>query len=447
MSSIAASAIRRRLRPQRSTRTRAARIYEKAVVAAILLGVAAGAAHPLWTAGVLSPGAPGHLFVFAVLLGILAVSVRTLQTAGPLAASAAFRFWLLATPVRRRDLLRPRFVALLAAVSIVIGLVAVPIAHVAATGALLTTAFVGTGTIVAAAAVWAQASELADRGLRAVGHVFGAGSTVAFGSLATGIGRAGLNSVVGVSSATALPILLSVVLIGLVCVVFAYRALDRIDLAARGRGQILWTAARAAANFLDVQLLTEFLAEQRARNIGYARPIGLGPRLRRSRWRLEWTRVRRRPGLLVRIGFAALVWWGCVPVLSGSALIALAVVLGYCVVLPMAATLRQLWARPTLRAMYAPHDRALVFASVGVCALTAIVWTAITLPGLPVFAMFVMPIGLTVATYRTVTRPPLDYSMPAVGTPIGDIPIDLIRQLARGPLLLIGLIVGLVMAT
>jgi hypothetical protein len=162
--------------------------------------------------------------------------------------------------------------------------------------------------------------------------------------------------------------------------------------------------------------------------------------LSRSRWRLEWIRLRRRPDLLLRLGIATLVWWACVPVLTGSALTALAVVLGYCVVLPMAATLRQLWARPTLRAQFAPFT----FASVGVCFLAAVAWTAITLPGLPLLAIVVMPIGLTVVTYRTVTRRPLDYSMPPVGTPIGDVPVDLIRQLVRGPLLLVGLIIGLI---
>lgn len=443
MTAIAAGSIRHRLRRrQRSI----AGIYERTVIATILLGVAAGAVHPLWTAmsGALTPGAPAHLFVFAVLFGILAISVRLLRAAGPLAASAAFRFWVLSTPVRRRDLLQPRAIGVVAAASVAIGLLTVPIAHVAATGAVLTAAFVGTGTAVAAAAVWAQASDLADRGLYAIGHAFGAGSTLAFGSLATGIGRTGLNSILGVSATTAIPVLLFVVVLGMICIAFAYRALDRVDVGALGRGQGLWTAARAAAGFLDVLLLIEFLAERRARNVGRVRPVTLGPRLRRSRWRLELTRLRRRPAPVVRIGLAALVWWGSVPVLPGPASIALAVILGYCVVLPMAATLRQLWTRPNLRAMFAPHDRGLVLASVGMCALTAIGWTMLTLPGLPVLAIVAMPIGLTAATYRTVTRPPLDYSMPAVGTPIGDVPVDLIRQLVRGPLLLVGLILVLV---
>jgi hypothetical protein len=425
-------------------------VYEKAIVATILLGVAIGAVHPLWTAmagpGLLASHAPAQLFVFAALLGTLAVSLRLLRAAGPIAASAAFRFWLLATPVRRRDLLRPRAIALVAAVSVAIGLVAVPIAHLAATGALLTASFVAAGTIVATAAVWAQASELADRGLHAAGHLLGAGSTVAFGSLATGVGRSSLNSMLCVSAATALPVLLSVVAAGTVCAVLAYRALDRIDLVALGRGESVWTAARAAASFLDVSLLNELLAERRARNTAAARPVPVGRWLRRSRWRLEWARLRRRPGLLVRIGIAALVWWGCVPVLSGPGLIGLAVILGYCCVLSMAATLRQLWARPTLRTQFAPYDRRLAVASVGVCALTALAWTAVTLPVLPVLAVVAMPVGLTAATYRTVTRPPLDYSMPVAGTPIGDIPVDLIRQLLRGLLLAAALIVGLVMA-
>jgi len=39
-----------------------------------------------------------------------------------------------------------------------------------------------------------------------------------------------------------------------------------------------------------------------------------------------------------------------------------------------------------------------------------------------------------------VTRPPLDYSGPLVPTPFGDYPLDLWRQILRGPLLLAVLI-------
>jgi hypothetical protein len=41
---------------------------------------------------------------------------------------------------------------------------------------------------------------------------------------------------------------------------------------------------------------------------------------------------------------------------------------------------------------------------------------------------------------RTVTRPPLDYSGPLVPAPFGDYPLDLWRQIFRGPLLLVVLI-------
>jgi hypothetical protein len=49
---------------------------------------------------------------------------------------------------------------------------------------------------------------------------------------------------------------------------------------------------------------------------------------------------------------------------------------------------------------------------------------------------FIITIGIAAAACRAVTRPPLDYSKPPVPTPFGDLPIDLWRQLFRGPLLL-----------
>jgi hypothetical protein len=45
-------------------------------------------------------------------------------------------------------------------------------------------------------------------------------------------------------------------------------------------------------------------------------------------------------------------------------------------------------------------------------------------------------LGITAAVYRTATRPPLDYLLPPMWTPFGDVPLDRWRQLLRGLLLL-----------
>ena len=128
--------------------------------------------------------------------------------------------------------------------------------------------------------------------------------------------------------------------------------------------------------------------------------------------------------------------------LHGPALAALAVVTGYCLVLPIAASLRQLAANPGLRAQFAPRDRWLTFASAGACLVASAIWTAIVAPGLGggIALAAVITGGITAAVCRTVTRPPLDYTGPLVPTPFGDYPLDLWRQQARGVLLLAVLI-------
>ena len=124
--------------------------------------------------------------------------------------------------------------------------------------------------------------------------------------------------------------------------------------------------------------------------------------------------------------------------LHGPALAAVALITGYCLVLPVAWTLRQLAANPGLRAQFAPRDRWLSFASLAACLLASATWTAIVAPGLGggIALAALIAAGLTAAAYRTVTRPPLDYSGPLVPTPFGDYPLDLWRQIFRGTLLL-----------
>jgi hypothetical protein len=200
---------------------------------------------------------------------------------------------------------------------------------------------------------------------------------------------------------------------------------------------------------MDVFMLADFLAEQRARATGRVRSARIGSSFAAALPRSEWVRLRRRPYLAVRFAAAAIVWWGCRPVLPGPALAALALIAGFFLVLPMAGTLKQLASGPGLRSQFAGHDRWLGRASAAVCMLGVAVWAAIIIPGLAGSHRTVLAIlitaGITAAVCRGVTRPPLDYSKPPVPTPFGDLPLDLWRQLLRGPLLLATLILVVVL--
>ena len=430
-------------RPRRTKRGLLMDIAPWAVPAAVGVALAIGAVRPLGRllteAGWAVTGAPGRLFAVAALLLLLGGLAQLLRSAGPVTASSAFWFWLLSAPVRRRDLLRRRYLVLLAVTAVLVCVLAslvaytgsVPVLPVVAAAALAAFALAG-------GAVCGQAWELADHVGQTVGQAMRAAGVLAFGSLATGVGRASLNSVLHAPPDAAVIVLAALAVAAAASCLLGYQALDRIDVSVLRRGQGLWTAGHAAAASMDVFMLAEFVADQRARQAGRVRPARMGAPFAGALARSEWARLRRRPYLAVRAVAAAVAWWGCRPVLHGPALAAVAVIVGYCLVLPVAGTLRQLTANPALRVQFAPRDRWLSLASLAVCLLASVTWTAIVGPGLGggVTLAAVMSVGLTAAVYRTVTRLPLDYSGPLVPTPFGDYPLDLWRQVFRGTLLL-----------
>jgi hypothetical protein len=430
-------------RPRRARRVLLADIVPWAVPAAAGVALVIGAVRPLGRllteAGWAVPGAPGRLFAVAALLLFLGGLAQLLRSAGPVTASSAFWFWLLSAPVRRRDLLRRRYLGLLAVTAVLACIAAGLVLH---TGSVLVLPAVAATALAAAAlaggAVCGQAWELADHAGHVVGQGMRAAGVLGFGSLATGVGRAGLNSVLHAPPDAAVIVLAALAVAAVACCLLGYRALDRIDVSVLRRGQGLWTAGHLAAASMDVFMLTEFLADRGARRAGRVRPTRMGAGFATALARSEWARLRRRPYLAVRAAAAAIVWWGSRPVLPGPALASVAVVAGYCLVLPVAGTLRQLAVNPGLRAQFAPRDRWLSLASLAACLLASAAWTAMVAPGLGggIALAALIAAGLTAAAYRTVTRPPLDYNGPLVPTPFGDYPLALWLQVLRGPLLL-----------
>ncbi len=405
----------------------------------LVIGAVRSLVRLLAGAGWAVPGAPGHLFVVAAALLLLGGLAQLLRSAGPVTTSSAFWFWLLSAPVRRRDLLRRRYLVLLAAAVVPACTVAALVAHTGSVAVLPVVAVAGlAAAALGSVAVCGQAWELADHLGQAAGQAMRAAGVLAFGSLATGFGRVDLNSALRAPPGAAVIVLAALAVAAAAWCMLGYRALERIDVSVLRRGQGLWTAGHVAAASMDVFMLTDFLADQRARQAGRARPVRMGAGFPAALARSEWARLRRRPHLAVRAAAAAVVWWGCRPVLHGPALAAVAVVTGYCLVLPVAGTLRQMAANPGLRAQFAPRDRWLSAASVVTCLLASATWAAVIAPGLGggIGLAILIAAGLTAAVYRTVTRPPLDYNAPLVPTPFGDYPLALWLQVLRGPLLL-----------
>jgi hypothetical protein len=446
---VHARQLRRRLqagsRAVRRFHRRPTDIYAWVLAVGVLGAIAAGSLRPILRlvtgSGWALPHAPGRLFAAAAALLLLGGLAQLLRVAGPVTASSAFRFWLLAAPVSRRRLLGRRFLALLAVTALTASVVAGLVAHAASAAVLPAMAMVALAAVtVTAASAWGQASEAGERIVQAVGRSLSAVAVLGFGSLATGIGRADANAALRAPPAVIVILLAVLVVAAVACSWRAYRALDQISVAVLRRGQGLWTAGRAATAAMDAFMLADFLAEQRARATGRVRSARIGSSFALALPRSEWVRLRRRPDLAIRAAVAAIVWWGCRPVLPGPALAALALIIGFLLVLPLAGTLKQLASGPGLRSQFANRDRWIGRASAGVCLLGVAVWAAVTIPGLAgshrAVLAIVLTAGIAAAACRAVTRPPLDYSKPPMPTPFGDLPLDLWRQLFRGPLLL-----------
>ena len=446
---VAVRLLRRRLgagsRAARRIHRRPTDIYVWILAVVVLGAIAADALRPLARlvtgSGWALPHAPGRLFAAAAALLLLGGLAQLLRATGPVTASSAFRFWLLAAPVSRRRLLGRRFLTLLAAIAVLAGVIAGLVAHAASVAVLPVIATVALGAVaVTAASVWGQASDAGERVIHAIGRSLSAVAVLGFGSLATGIGRADANAALHAPPAAVGVLLAVLVVVASACGWRAYRALDQIGVGVLRRGQGLWTAGRAAAASMDAFMLADFLAEQRALAVGRVQSVRIGSSFAVALPRSEWVRLRRRPYLAVRAAVAAIVWWGCRPVLPGPALAALALITGFVLVMPLPSTLKQLASGPGLRAQFGSHDRWLGRASAGVCVLGVAVWAGLTIPGLAgphrVVLAVIITIGIAAAVCRAVTRPPLDYSKPPVPTPFGDLPLDLWRQLFRGPLLL-----------
>ena len=252
-----------------------------AAPAGVFVALAVGAARPLGrlltAAGWAVPGAPGHLFVVAALLLLLGGLVQVLRSAGPVTTSSAFWFWLVSAPVRRRDLLRRRYLALLVVIAVLASAVAGLVAHTGSVPLLpAVAAAVLAAVTLTAGAVCGQAWQVADQAGHAVGQAMRAAGVVAFGSLATGVGRVDLNAALRAPPGAMVISLAVLAVTAAACCVLGYRALDRIDVSVLRRSQGLWTAGLVAAVSMDVFMLTEFLADRRARQLGRVRPARMG---------------------------------------------------------------------------------------------------------------------------------------------------------------------------
>lgn len=423
-----AAEVRRRLRrPPPPWRFRLARLYGRLVNAAIAGAIGWGLAFK----GLQKTGQEGASEWTALWLSVLAavVLLKVLLAFGPVFAGRDRMFWVLSSPVDRAALLTPRFLGLLgcgavlgavwpAAVFGLVGAVSPP-------GPLLFAGSAVAGVAVAAGAVVLQRIRVRPQawlsvlaGLAVVAVFLRPGEFAVFDAIWLTPVAAVLVVVAGLS----------------------LRRLHRADLEA---GAALAGVVRVSVTWLDLALLGQILAERRAVLLGRVRSA----RLRGSRLTvLVWTDVLRA----WRAPNSLLVWAALLPL---PALVALGgevdwvpavhLIAAFVATDRLAAGLKAVCRSSALRRLLAVPDRYLRLAHLVVPALGAVVWCAATVPFTPHVSWLggvVSAVGAVAVVYRVATRPPLDYGVAAIDFGVlGPVPIGLVLQLSRGPVLLYGL--------
>ncbi|MFI2709264.1 DUF6297 family protein [Micromonospora sp. NPDC018662] len=386
-------------------------------------------------------GDPGDRYWLGVAaaLAVAGLAWRGLKSVGPLVVSPAAQSWVVSSPVDRRAWLLPRFVVLVAVAVAGGGLLG--LAAAVATGAggaadLAGSALAGAacGTLAVALAVVAQGGphrdgwgRVLDRGL------FGAAGAVASALV---VGHLAGFSVAPPAASLGWVLGFAAVPPAVVAVVRAYRALPAVDRASLAGGAQVADAVAGAALLLDPSFLTGLVESRRWRSLGVVssrrfRPLGrFGVLVQAELWRP----VRHPSALGVWAALLLTLYAVAValPTLAGPA----QVVLGFLAVGRLTGGLRAVGRSAGLRRSLGGGDTLLHLAHLVVPAVSVVIWYAASVPmvhaGLGVLDG-VLVLGTVLAAHRAATRPSTTYGGVAVDTPVGMIPVDLIRQVVRGP--------------
>jgi hypothetical protein len=229
--------------------------------------------------------------------------------------------------------------------------------------------------------------------------------------------------------------------------------IGRIMIAAGADLALGVVAAQASTALLDPSVLAGLVENRRWRSIGQvvSQPLRPGrlsrrfPRLALVRvlLRAELRRPLRHPGALV-VWAALLLVMYAVAVAVPSVAAGAHIVLGYLAATRLTGGLRAVSRSPGLRRLLGGRDAVLRLVHLVVPAAGTLVWYLATVPavrpGLVGLDLLLVP-GIIFAAYRAATRPPVRYGGPVAETPFGTLPVDLLRQVLRGPDVIAALVV------
>lgn len=382
------------------------------------------------------PGGAGKIeieFGFGITLIAFAVLMKAVAALGPIAIDPMNRHWLFSSPVSRGALLAPRF------------------AMTTAAGAIAGLLLVRVSTLVTVISVpWWWWCGL-------VGATLGAG-VVGFGVVrqldrrADSLYRAAILTVVVVgtvccaSSFAPTPSMPSPVMLILVSgailvsgigVALGARSLHRLNFVALSTGSDLATALSVSMIMIDTSVLSAIVTSRKWRLIGAVRS-------RRFRWgglkaliEADTWRVRRDHGSVRLLVLLGALPYAIGPIVGPVTLPAVVLLSAVAVASRFGGGLRDVNASSAFRALLGGSDVGIRLAHLVVPAAAVSIVFVACLPILwhtSVLAVAVIPVVALLALYRSTSRPPLDYGGLILETPVGQIPVDILRQLLRGPL-------------
>ncbi|MBY6677974.1 hypothetical protein HQ314_13695 [Rhodococcus sp. BP-332] len=359
---------------------------------------------------------------------LAAAALHVLRVVGPIGTDAATTHWLVSAPLDRRTLLRGQVLAWTGALVALGVLVARLLALVAGATSWWPLAAVGAaaGALVVALAVLGQQSRRWSSALPMI-------------ELGTVVSA-------GVATLAPPPPAVACATVLAVAAVIGWWAADsrlgRIRRTSLTSGADLLAAGSAGLSFLDVGFLVSALETRAHRRRGAVRPRGragrsVGPV--RALVRSDLMRHRRNtmlPAVLVT-GLGLVLAASAVSMPYWAGVVGLLV--GYVATSAASIGFRDMLADRSLRFSLALPDRTMAGAFLVVPSLVALTVAVTVAAAVSWWAGIVVGSTTLIAVVRSRTAPPRVYDGLAVVTMFGTVPVDVIRQVLRGPgLLLVG---------
>lgn len=378
------------------------------------------------------------------IAAMLAVTLAAGRAVGPVQVSPAEGSWLLATPVDRAAVLRPRL-ALVAAItalgSAVVGSVASTLAGFEPPAIGLVAASATASGI--AAAMFAALSQSGSGGwARVTTWVLGGATWIALVLIAASIVPAAPASSL-VATATGAIVAGAIWLGALVLVVAGVRSLAGIHRDRLIPGGALLANLSGALAGLDLTMMYDILVARRWLTRATVKPARGGPN---GPWALVWRdviRLRRSAAALVILAAATVVPYLLVAIDLGP-LVVLAGALTLAVTgVPLCSALRTTSRNPGLVRCFPMSPVTVRVSCLAVPAAVTLLWSAIALPavhaatssaswGASAFMALALGVSALAAMARWLLAPPPNYAKALLSSPAGGIPPGLALSLLRG---------------